>query len=179
MPNKTIYVAAGDLPLFEAAAARGGGLSPAIAAALRLYLDQGDDQAGEAMTNTEEQRADADLVELDVAEGPAIVRTRFRGRRLARLSQAHGVRVVTYDIYRTARGRLALYVVDRPDWSRWSSDPTMWADARAGAGDFTSTRDRTLQVFDDVEEMLGHLPDDLAEDARVAMDAPSTRDLDI
>ena len=38
MPNKTIYVADADLPLFERAASIAGGLSPAVTAAIKLYV---------------------------------------------------------------------------------------------------------------------------------------------
>lgn len=175
MPNKTIYVSATDLPIFEQAAAMAGGLSPAIAAALRMYVSNR--SAGRA--DMERQRTDDDLIELDVAEGPARVRTRFRGERIAKLSQTLGLRRITFEVYRTAKSQFALYIVDRPDWSRWSQDSSMWEDPQTWEPSFTQVQDRSLQVFETMDELLAALPGDLVNAARFAIEGPSVRVLDI
>lgn len=170
MPNKTIYVTATDLPLFEEAARRAGGLSPAIAAAIRHYLAT----QGPAM-----DAPATDTIELDVTDGPTTVRTRFQGHRIARLTQTHGLRAVTYSIYRTAKNQYALYTVDRPDWQRWSHDESMWEQPETWAPTFHAPHERSLTVFPTPDELIAHLPDDLADAARQAMNAPAIRDLDI
>ncbi len=170
MPNKTIYVTATDMPLFEEAARRAGGLSPAIATALHQYLAT----QGPAM-----DAPATETIELDVTEGPRTVRTRFQGRRIARLNQTHGLREVSYSIYRTVKNQYALYTVDRPDWQRWSHDQRMWEQPETWKPDFHTTHERSLTVFPTADELVSHLPDDLADAARRAMDAPAVHVLDI
>lgn len=119
MPNKTIYVADSDLPIFERAQELAGeNLSATIAGALRRYV------------KTEEARA-AGYVEVSLKVGSHDTFTvkRFMGRELARRRDrdAKSQRTVKHIVFQTAKGRFALYSHYSPDWTAWS-DPNMWGD---------------------------------------------------
>lgn len=168
MPSKNVYVSEADLPLFEAATALAGSLSTAVASGLRLYVAQQENrQKGSAMKT----------IELDVDEGQVATSKRFTGRRLLRWSQDEGLRSHSFRVFETAKGRLAVYERDDPNWAALSSldedDPEAWR------GDWWSRGIRTLRVFESVDEMVGDLPDGLVDAVRRAANVPSVQDLDI
>ena len=106
MPNKTIYVADTDLPLFERAQElAGGNLSAAIAQALRRYVMEDTNESGE--------------VTIKVGAGGAYTKKRFRGHQVGKqvVVGPHGARKILYRVYQTEKGRLAVHQMDTPNWS--------------------------------------------------------------
>lgn len=170
MPNKTIYVAESDLPLFERAARLGGGLSPAVAAAVRAYVQR---EGSHPMPAT-------DIIEVEVTDGLVTRRQRFRGRKLITLVQRHDLRRVRYTAYATAKEQFAVYIRDEPDWSRLSAvEGAVWEDPRTWDEDFYATGERRLAVFPRVDAMVGELPDDVVSAIRGVESRPDVEDLEI
>lgn len=164
MPNKTIYVAEDDLPVFERAQTlAGGNLSSAIAHALRRFVEQED-----------ARREGFQEVTVRVGRSGAHVIKQFWGRRLARwiAPQPDAERVQILGVYRTRRGR---YAVHRRESSRaawWSNpafwtDPAVWKDPQAWREILSwDGSDASLEVYESLDELAAHIPEDLW--ARVA-----------
>jgi hypothetical protein len=113
MPNKTIYVADGDLPVFERAQELAGeNLSATIVQALRRFVA------------TEDARAQGYAeVSLKVGSQRIYTNKRFLARELARgraLDREHN-RIVTQIVFQTTKGRLVLYTSRSPDWTAWTT----------------------------------------------------------
>lgn len=171
MPTKNVYVSEADLPLFDRAAELAGGMSPAIAAGLRLYVAQ-----------QEKKRKDTEMqtIELAVDEGNIVTTKRFTGRQVLRSQIKDGRRVQTYRAYLTAKGQYAVYTRDDPNWSaltRTGDDAP--GDAETWEGEWWHTGQRTLQVFPDLASMRGIVPDDVTEALASIGDQPTVEDLDI
>ncbi|HEX8995300.1 MAG TPA: EXLDI protein [Ktedonobacterales bacterium] len=118
MPNKTIYVADSDLPVFDRAQELAGeNLSATIAQALRHFIE------------TEEARRQGfGEITLKVGKQMQYTRKQFLGRELARhrdYDPAAG-RVLTQVVFQTAKGRFVLYTGSAPDWSAWSAYWANW-----------------------------------------------------
>ena len=103
MPNKTIYVSDGDLPLFRRAQELAGdNLSAAISAALRRYVD------------VEEGRREG-YDEIIVRVGPGKGRkVRFTGVLLGEWVNSSFSRVETFRVYRGRTGKFVLHVERSP-----------------------------------------------------------------
>lgn len=170
MPSKNVYVSDADLPLFEAAAALAGGLSTAVATGLRLYVAQ-----------EEKRRKGSEMktVELEVDQDAAIVTKRFMGRKLVKWHEEQGRRMRSFTVFETAKGQLAVYEREEPNWygihqrEYYEDDaPEQWHH-----GWWQPTR--TLRVFPQVEAMEGELPDQLVAAVRGTIDTPLVEELDI
>ena len=145
MPNKTIYVADTDLPIFERAQQlAGGNLSATIAQALHRFVE------------VAEAKEDG-FEEITVREGSvAPIKKRFMGRLLAEghARELKGATRVTYKVYLTMRGRFALAVEDVADlsgsewWSYKLRNPR-------------SEKVFHFEVFDTVEELKGAVPQEV------------------
>lgn len=173
MPSKNVYVSDADLTLFEAATKLAGSLSTAVASGLRLYLAQHENQ---------QKGNDMKTIELDVDEGQVVTTKRFSGRQLLRWRQEEGMRSRSFRVYETAKGQLAVYERDDPNWAAISSpdeDNPIWEDPQAWQGDWWNKGRRRLRVFGSVDEMTGELPDDLVAALRRAGDVPAVEELDI
>ena len=170
MPNKTIYVADADMPMLEQATRIAGGLSPAVAAALRLYVQR----------EGKITMPDTDIVEVRITDGSVTRTQRFRGRKLLTVTQRHDLRRVRYTAYITAKEQYAVHVRDDPDWSRMSSDDhETWLDPRTWDDDFYTEFGNSLHVFPDIDSMLGELPDDVVDAIAHAATQPAIEDLNI
>lgn len=173
MVTKNIYVSDADLPLFERAAELAGGMSPAVAAALRLYV-----------TQQEKTRKKGEMreIEIEVQDGPVVSTKRFVGRPLVRFQEQHGIRLRTYRVYLTARDQFAVYVRDDTNWNAlWSGDEDdpVWDRPETWRGDWWKTAERSLTVYPGLAAMGGVLPDELVEATRGAVSTPAVEDLDI
>jgi EXLDI family protein len=158
VPNKTIYVADADLPLFERAQElAGGNLSAAIAQALRAFVEQeGSQDPGEVIVK--------------VGSGGAYAQKRFHGQLIGRQSvtapdRAH---VLQYRVYLTAKGQFAVSIREEPDWTHWGR---YWAhrgrhrDPREGdpwdqGGDWWNPVCR-LEVYSTLDELRDNIPPEL------------------
>jgi EXLDI family protein len=114
MPNRTIYVADADVAIFEKAQELAGeNLSATITQALRRFVE------------AEEARASG-FEEITVKVGKiAHSYKRFRGRLLAkgRVFEQNDTRRIVYEVYQTAKEKLALYVRSAPNWE----NPKTWS----------------------------------------------------
>jgi len=183
MPNKTIYVAEDDLPLFERAQQlAGGNLSSAVARALRRFIEV-------------ETAHQAGYEEITVPVGPPGSRRqkRFFGVRLIRWQHhlADRGRVEVFSIYRTRGGHYAVHRQERPNWAAWG-DPEFWAE-------FWSNPDHwhggqrfgmphrgwhqggaaSLSVYDTLEQLRAEVPPELFEQLETTEEEPPIEDLNI
>ena len=117
MPNKTIYVSDGDLPLYQRAQELAGdNLSAAISAALRRYVD------------VEEGRREG-FDEIIVRVGPGKGRkVRFTGVLLGEWVNTSSSRVETFRVYRGRTGKFVLHIERSPDYTMVDAEgkPAGW-----------------------------------------------------
>lgn len=172
LPNKTIYVAEDDLPLFERAQTlAGGNLSAAIAQAVRRFVE---------VESARQEGFEEITVSVRQAGGRRL--KRFLGQRLARWQHPHSTRgrVETFTVYRTKGGRYAVHRRIGPDWAAWSNpqwwhDPESWQDA----AEWWENREAVLEVFDTLEDLANHIPPELLEMVKEAIQEPPLEDLNI
>ena len=166
MANKTIYVADADLPLYEKAQAlAGGNLSAAIATALKRYVSESGEESGEIVVT--------------VTEDGAPVKKRFRGQLIVeqRVRTPDSAQTVSYRLYRTEKGRYAVWSRSAPNWSgaQWQA----WAE-RTGWQDEWWRAESRLDVYESLEDLQGNVPDALYTKAqRWAQTGSVIEDLDI
>jgi EXLDI family protein len=168
VPNKTIYVSEGDLPLYERAQKlAGGNLSAAISSALRRYVDTADGR-----------REGFD--EITVRVGPKAGRkVRFTGVMLG----TWGNNTSTINVYRSRSGKFVIHTQRTPDWTSRDADgkPGGWR-SWLGLGDYSwagSTGDWTLDVVATVDELREKIPPELFDLVAIAAKQPAVEDLDI
>ena len=117
VPNKTIYVSDGDLPLYQRAQELAGdNLSAAITAALRRYVD------------VEEGRREG-FDEIIVRVGPGKGRkVRFTGVLLGEWVNSSFSRVETFRVYRGRTGKFVLHIERSPDYTMVDAEgkPAGW-----------------------------------------------------
>ena len=172
MPNKTIYVSEGDLPLFQRAQElAGGNLSSAIARALRRYVD------------IEEGRREG-FDEIIVRVGPKSGRkVRFSGIQLATWTESTASRYDIYQAYRTRSGKYVLHVERTPEYAVRDVDgkPAGWR-GWVGLGDLNySARpgERTIELFETLEAFRAKAPPQLYDMVADTVGRPVLEDLDI
>lgn len=165
MPTKTIYVAESDLPIFEKAQElAGSSLSAVIVEALREYINRKENEA-------------RGFQQITLRLGPAGAwrEVRFTGRLLARWRQRNpqDLRIRTYKVFQTARGKFAVFVRDMPDWGRWSQagwENYPWPD---------EGMDRHLEVYDSLEALKERVPREVGIAAERALQGTRVEELDI
>ena len=144
MPSRNVYVAEDDVSLFTEASEIAGGLSAAVAEALRDYVKK-------------HQRAGAGYEEIELALRTDGVdhRVTFMGRRLVRVSQPapEGTRIDT--VYQTAKNQLAVATkIQRklPDWA--AGQENLWSHPETWDRDFWVAGDKTMVVYPDIERWV-------------------------
>ncbi len=173
MPTRNVYVSDADLPVFERAAEIAGALSTAVAAGLRLYVDQ---------QERARKKGEMRTVELEVQDGAVVMTKRFIGRSLVRYEIRDGVRMLGYRAYATERGQIAVHISNGPDWGALASpaeNNPVWENPSTWNSDWWSTSERSLRVFPDLASMAGEVPDGLIDAVRQALEGPVVEDLDI
>lgn len=170
MPNKTIYVSDGDLPLFQRAQElAGGNLSSAISSALREWVDSKDGR-------------NEGFEEITVRVGPKGARKqRFTGVLVGKWASGDWSQVFT--VYRTRAGKLALHTERSPQWASRDADgnPAGWR-SWFGLGNFTymhTTGVSTLEVFESLEQLRDKIPAEFYEALAASLANPTIEDLDI
>ena len=173
MPNKTIYVAEADLPIFDRAQQlTGANLSATIVGALQRLID------------AEEARAEG-FEEITVQVGPGRGRRqRFSGVLLADWNRTtKSGREDRYRVYRTRNGRFALHLAKSADYV-WTAGPDGKATGLRKA--FASEQQygtvapmATLEVVDTLEELRALVPDEIYQLVAAAAEQPPVEDLDI
>lgn len=170
MPNKTIYVADTDLPLFQRAQELvGGNLSGAVTTALRRFIE------------LEEGRLEGfEEIVLRVGHNGAR-QVRFAGVLLGEWSDMDDERAVHIRVYRSRKGKFVVHTRDSvwnemplggklTDWKKWRR---MLGVGELDWGDFR------MEIVDDYPELKGKLPDKLYERVADTAAHPQVEDLDI
>jgi EXLDI family protein len=171
VPNKTIYVSDGDLPLYQRAQElAGGNLSAAISTALRRYVD------------VEEGRGEG-FDEIVVRVGPGPWRkVRFSGVLLAEWLDSASSRVDVLRVYRSRTGKYVLHTERSGEYRATDAEgrPAGWR-GFLGVGNVryaSRPASASLEVVETLEELRDKVPPELFE--MVAQDRPqAVEDLDI
>lgn len=168
MPSRNVYVAEDDVNLFTKASEIAGGLSAAVAEALRDYVKK-------------HQRANEGYEEIELALRTDEVdhRVTFMGRRLVRVRQPvpEGTRIDT--VYQTAKNQLAVATKIQRKLPNWSAgQENIWSHPETWDRDFWTTGDKTLVVYPDTEH-LRQTHAVLAERVESALSIPPLEVLDI
>ncbi|AEF42777.1 EXLDI protein [Hoyosella subflava] len=171
MPNKTIYVADDDLPLFQRAQELvGGNLSGAVVAALRRFIE------------LEEGRQEGfDEVVLKVGHN-GVRQVRFSGTLLGEWRDLNERRIEHIRVYRGRKGKFAMHA-QRSNWAEYPTDINWLKDLKnwrrmLSVGD-QDWGDFTLTITDSIEELREHLPGKFYERVAGVADLPQIEDLDI
>jgi EXLDI family protein len=172
VPNKTIYVSDGDLPLYQRAQElAGGNLSAAISAALRRYVD------------VEEGRREG-FDEIIVRVGPGKGRkVRFVGVLLGEWVNSSFSRVETFQVYRGRTGKFVLHIQRSPDYSMVDEEgkPAGWR-GYLGIGNISygnTPAESTLEVVATLDELRDRIPQQLYDSVAAFAQRPAVEDLDI
>ncbi|MGW4771440.1 EXLDI protein [Nocardia sp. NPDC004278] len=171
MPNKTIYVADDDLPLFQRAQELvGGNLSGAVTTALRRFIE------------LEEGRLEGyDEVVLRVGHN-GVRQVRFSGALLGEYRDVNEERIEHVRVYRSRKGKFVMHAQysnwdEYPQNSNWIKDLTNWR-RMLGVGD-QDWGDFIFEVVDSLGELKGKIPDKLYERVARIADRPPVEELDI
>ena len=173
VPNKTIYVSDGDLPLFQRAQELAGdNLSAAIAKALRRWVD-----ATEGLN----EGFDDVVVRVGIGSGRKV---RFTGILVGEWVDS---RSKTADHYRVWRGRTGKFVVHlerSPEYWVVDSEGKAVSGWRGwmGVGDVRyggSPKESTLEVAPSLDELRDKVPPELFDMVARASRQPSVEELDI
>ncbi|MET8877649.1 EXLDI protein [Nocardia sp. NPDC004604] len=171
MPNKTIYVADDDLPLFQRAQELvGGNLSGAVTTALRRFIE------------LEEGRLEGyDEVVLRVGHN-GVRQVRFSGALLGEYRDVNEERIEHVRVYRSRKGKFVMHAQysnwdEYPQNSNWIKDLTNWR-RMLGVGD-QDWGDFIFEVVDSLGELKGKIPDKLYERVAGIADRPPVEELDI
>ena len=172
MPNKTIYVADGDLKLFERAQKlAGGNLSAAIVKALKRYVEtaEGLKEGYEEIT-----------VKVGIGSGRKV---RFTAVLVGEWMDTIDNRAERYRVFRGRTGKYVLHVEREPSY--WMVDgegkPAGWR-GHLGIGDVRyggSPKESTLEVLASVDELRDKVPAELFEMVSRSARQPTVEDLDI
>ena len=172
MPNKTIYVSDGDLPLYERAQKLAGdNLSAAISAALRRYVDV-------------EEGLREGFDEIIVRVGPGKGRkVRFTGVLLGKWIDSSFNRVDSFEVYRSRTGKFVLHVERGPDYTMVDAQgkPAGWR-GYLGIGNISygnSPGESTLEVVATLEELRERIPPQLYDMVAGSAQQAPVEDLDI
>ncbi len=172
VPNKTIYVSDGDLPLYQRAQELAGdNLSAAIAAALRRYVD------------IEEGKREG-FDEIIVRVGPGKGRkVRFTGTLLGEWVNTSYSRVETFRVYRGRTGKFVLHIERSPDFSVLDAEgkPAGWR-GYLGIGNISYGNvpgESTLEVFASLDELREQIPAPFYDRLAGSVQLPPVEDLDI
>jgi EXLDI family protein len=163
MPNRTIYVADTDLPIFEKAQQLvGDNLSAAISQALHAFVEK-----------EEAKRSGYEEITVRIGKGRPYLTKQFRGRLLAsrRMRIQNESRLLTLVVYQTAKGRFAVYTKNSANWSDWSK----WSKKSANDWDWDYVRpqydwssyleenEHRLDVYDTLDDLKESIPEELYE----------------
>jgi EXLDI family protein len=172
VPNKTIYVSDGDLPLYQRAQELAGdNLSAAISAALRRYVD------------VEEGRQEG-FDEIIVRVGPHPGRkVRFSGVFLGEWVNSSFNRVETFKVYRGRTGKFVVHIERSPDYTMLDADgkPAGWR-GYLGIGNISYANvpgESTLEVVGTLNELRERIPQQLFDRIAGSAQQPAVEDLDI
>ncbi len=172
VPNKTIYVSDGDLPLFQRAQELAGdNLSAAIATAIRRYVEV-----------QEGRREGFDEITVRVGLGKGR-KVRFVGVLFGEWLSTSPQRVETFRVYRGRTGKYVLHVERTPDYTVVDADgkPAGWR-GYLGIGNISyghTTPEATLEVVETLEELRPKVPPPLYDMVASMGQQPPLEDLEV
>jgi EXLDI family protein len=172
VPNKTIYVSDGDLPLFQRAQQLAGdNLSAAITAALRRYVD---------VEEGKREGFDEIIVRVGTGKGRKV---RFTGILLGEWLNTSYSRVETFRVYRGRTGKFVLHIERSADFSMVDAEgkPAGWR-GYLGIGSVSYGNipaESTLEVLGTLEELRERIPQQLYDSIAFSAQQPAVEDLDI
>ena len=159
MPNRTIYVADADLPIFERAQKLAGdNLSAAIAQALHYFVEK-----------EEAKRSGFEEITVKVGKGRPYLTKQFQGRLLAkrRIRVQNAARLLTLVVYQTAKGKFAVYTKNTTNWSDWSKS-SKWSKESNSNWDwdydwssYFEDDEHRLDVYGTLDDLKDHIPEEL------------------
>ena len=172
VPNKTIYVSDGDLPLFQRAQELAGdNLSAAISKALRRWVD-----ATEGLN----EGFDDITVRVGLGSGRKV---RFTGVLVGEWMDTRPSRVERFRVFRGRTGKYVLHVERSPEY--WMVDaegkPAGWR-GYLGVGSVKygeSPKESTLEVVATLDELREKIPPELFEMVARSARQPTVEELDI
>jgi EXLDI family protein len=169
MPNRTIYIADADVPIFEKAQKLAGdNLSSAITHALRNFVER-----------EEAKQSGYEDITIKVGKGRPYLQQQFRGRLIAKrhLNIGNEARILTMNVYQTAKGRFAVYTKNQPNWSGWSHRGSKksgkawdwdvnvnWSQRDQSSHDWSAyyqDDELRLDVYDTLDELKENIPEEL------------------
>ncbi len=172
VPNKTIYVSDGDLPIYERAQElAGNNLSAAISAALRRYVD---------VEEGKREGFDEIIVRVGLGKGRKV---RFTGVLLGEWLNTSPSRVENFRVYRGRKGKFVLHVERSADYTMVDAEgkPAGWR-GYLGIGNISyggSPGESTLEVIGTLEELRDKIPPQLYDMVAGHAQRPAVEDLDI
>ena len=172
VPNKTIYVSDGDLPIYERAQElAGNNLSAAIAAALRRYVD---------VEEGKREGFDEIIVRVGLGKGRKV---RFTGVLLGEWLNTSPSRVENFRVYRGRKGKFVLHVERSADYTMVDAEgkPAGWR-GYLGIGNISyggTPGESTLEVIGTLEELRDKIPPQLYDMVASHARQPTVEDLDI
>ena len=172
VPNKTIYVSNGDLPLYQRAQELAGdNLSAAISAALRRYVD------------VEDAKAEGyDEVKVRVGTGKGR-RVRFTALFLGEWSNTNSSGVEHFRVWRGRTGKYVVHIERSADFTMVDQDgkPAGWR-GYLGIGNLSygsSAAQASLEVVTSLDELRPLVPPQLYDMVARAPAEPEVEDLDV
>lgn len=172
VPNKTIYVSDGDLPIYQRAQElAGGNLSAAISNALRRFVD---------VEEGRKEGYDEVIVRVGLGTGRKV---RFVGILVGELLDATSSRENVYRVYRSRSGKYVLYIVRGPEYTMVDAEgkPVGWR-GHLGIGDVrygSKPKEQTLEIVNTLAELKPKLPPELYDMVARSAQQPAVEDLDI
>jgi EXLDI family protein len=173
VPNKTIYVSDGDLPVYQRAQELAdGNLSAAIAKALRRYVD------------VEDGRREG-FEEITVRIVPGGRKIRFSGVLIGEWanSSSSSSRWEVLRVYRSRTGKFVLHTDRTAEFTMVDAEgkPAGWR-GYLGLGNVSygsRPAESSLEVFDSLDQLRDKVPAQLFEMVASATKQPLVEDLDI
>jgi EXLDI family protein len=175
MPNKTIYVSEEDLVLYaRAQELSGGNLSATITTALKRFVDA-----------EEGRREGYDEITVKVGPGPGR-KVRFVGVLLGEWGHSTAKTLENFRVYRSQKAKFVVHVERSADYVWTAGEGPTESTWRNFINAFSSTQtwgsnkgERTLEVYDTVDELRSHIPEELYGLIAATLEQPPIEDLDI
>jgi EXLDI family protein len=172
VPNKTIYVSNGDLPLYQRAQELAGdNLSAAISAALRRYVD---------IEDAKQMGYDEIKVRVGTGKGR---RVRFTAIFLGEWANTNNTGQERFRVWRGRTGKYVVHVERSPGFTMVDQDGKSagWR-GYLGIGNLSygsSAAQATLEVVSSLDELRERIPPQLYDMVSRAPSEPEVEDLDV
>lgn len=173
VPNKTIYVSDGDIPVYQRAQdLAGGNLSAAIASALRRFVDV-EEAKGEGFSEI--------IVRVGLEKGRKV---RFVGALVGELLDSSSGRPQHYRVYRGRTGKYVLHIEREAQYTVVDAEgkPVTGWRSWVGVGDLkygSAPRESTIEVVATLDQIRERVPAELFDIVSRSAQQPVVEELDI